>query len=106
MTKSYYKRFIETGVKIYEYKPGFIHAKNIMSESCVVVGTINMDFRSFNLHYECGAWMCDKKIINEVKQDFKKTLDESIEVTYEEWLNRPLSKKIAQQFLRVFQVLF
>ena len=106
LTEYFYGNLLRDGVRIYEYKPGFIHAKNILSESCAVVGTINMDYRSFNLHYECGAWMCDKKIVNEIRQDFNKTLEESIEITYEEWLNRPLKKKIAQQVLRIFQVLF
>ena len=77
-----------------------------MTESCAVVGTINMDYRSFNLHYECGAWMCDKKVVNDIKKDFKKTIEQSIEVTYEEWLKRPFVKKVAQQFLKIFQVLF
>ena len=106
LTEYFYGALLKAGVRIYEYKPGFIHAKNIMTESCAVVGTINMDYRSFNLHYECGAWMCDKKIVNDIKQDFKKTIEESIEITYEEWLKRPLIKKIAQQFLKIFQVLF
>ncbi|MBE5936285.1 MAG: cardiolipin synthase [Lachnospiraceae bacterium] len=106
LTEYNYGRLLKAGVKIYEYKPGFIHAKNIMSENCAVVGTINMDFRSFNLHYECGAWMCDKKIVNDIKQDFKKTLEECIEISYEEWKNRPIRVKIAQQLLKVIQVLF
>ena len=104
LTEYRYGCLLEAGVKIYEYKPGFIHAKNILTESCAVVGTINMDFRSFNLHYECGAWMCDKKIVNDIRNDFNKTINESIEITYEDWKNRPLRKKIMQQFLRIFQV--
>ena len=104
LTEYRYGCLLEAGVKIYEYKPGFIHAKNISTEKCAVVGTINMDFRSFNLHYECGAWMCDKKIVNDIRSDFNKTISECVEVTYEDWENRPLRKKIMQQFLKIFQV--
>ncbi len=106
LTEYFYGELLKAGVRIYEYKPGFIHAKNIMTESCAVVGTINMDYRSFNLHYECGAWMCDKKVVNDIKKDFKNTLEQCIEISYNEWLKRPLYKKIAQQFLKIFQVLF
>lgn len=105
LTNYNYGRLLEGGVKIYEYKPGFIHAKTITNETSAIVGSINMDYRSFYLHYECGAWMCDKKIVNNIKQDFLKTVEESIEITYDDWKNRPRYMKIIQPILNLFQTL-
>ena len=105
LTNYNYGKLLKAGVKIYEYKPGFIHAKTIINDISAVVGSINMDYRSFYLHYEIGAWMCDKKIVNTIKQDFLKTLDESIEITYEDWLNRPLRIKLVQPIINLFQTL-
>ena len=54
---SNYGNLMEAGVHIYEYKPGFIHAKNVISDDeCAICGTINTDYRSFYLHYECGVF--------------------------------------------------
>lgn len=105
LTNYNYGKLLRAGVKIYEYKPGFIHAKNIVNDMSAVVGSINMDYRSFYLHYECGAWMCDKKIVNTIKQDFLKTLEESVEITYEDWLKRPLRVKLVQPLINLFQTL-
>ena len=105
LTNYNYGKLLRAGVKIYEYKPGFIHAKNIVNDMSAVVGSINMDYRSFFLHYECGAWMCDKKIVNTIKQDFLKTLEESVEITYEDWKKRPLRVKLVQPLINLFQTL-
>lgn len=102
ITNYNYGQLLEAGVKIYEYKPGFIHAKTIITEDCGIVGTINMDYRSFYLHYECGLWMCNKEVIHIIKDDLLKTIDESIEITYQDWKNRPWLMKIHQRILNVF----
>ena len=58
LTRSYYRPLIKAGVRIYEYTPGFIHAKSYLSDDRIgVVGTINMDYRSLFLHFECGTLM-------------------------------------------------
>ena len=73
-TRSYYRELTAAGVKIYEYTPGFIHAKVLVADDAVaVVGTINMDCRSLYLHFECGAWLCGSKTVPQIKQDFLKT---------------------------------
>ena len=94
------------GVRIYEYTPGFIHAKQILTENAAVIGTINMDYRSFFLHYENGIWISDKEFQENMRKDFMKTFDESREMTYEEWLNRPRKWKMIQPILNLFATLF
>jgi cardiolipin synthase len=105
LTNYNYGKLLEAGVRIFEYSPGFIHAKTIISEDCGIVGTINMDYRSFHLHYECGVWFCDKETINTIKQDLLNTMEQCHEVTYEEWQNRPLLMKFYQKILNLFSTL-
>lgn len=96
---------LKNGVRIYEYTPGFIHAKMILNEECGVVGTINMDYRSFYLHYECGLWMSDEKTLEPIYADFMHTMEESREMTYEEWKNRSWRLKLIQPVINLFATL-
>lgn len=105
LTNYNYGRLLEAGVKIYEYEPGFIHAKTIINEDCGIVGTINMDYRSFYLHYECGLWMCSREVIDVIKEDLLKTIEDSIEVSYMEWRNRSWYLKVYQPVLNLFSTL-
>lgn len=105
LTNYNYGQLLEAGIKIYEYKPGFIHAKTIINEDCGIVGTINMDYRSFYLHYECGLWMCNREVIDVIKDDLLNTMDISIEISYNEWKNRPWYLKTYQKLLNVFSTL-
>lgn len=105
LTNYNYGRLLEAGVRIFEYTPGFIHAKTIITEDNGIVGTINMDYRSFHLHYECGVWICHKETIDTIKEDLIKTMDQSREITYEEWKNRPWIMKIYQKLLNLFSTL-
>lgn len=106
LTNYNYGSLLHEGVRIYEYTPGFIHAKQVLTENAAIVGTINVDYRSFYLHYENGVWMSGKKIQNEVMKDFQETFAISREITYEEWLNRPRTWKIVQPLLNLFSTLF
>lgn len=106
LTNYNYGPLLREGVRIYEYTPGFIHAKQVLTENSVIVGTINMDYRSFYLHYENGVWMSGKEIQEAVREDFFRTFKESKEVTYEEWLKRPRRWKIVQPLLNLFSTLF
>ena len=73
-TKSYYRHLIESGVKVYEYTPGFIHAKTfVCDDAYATVGTVNLDFRSLYLHFECGVWMYGVDEISAIKEDFAVT---------------------------------
>lgn len=105
VTEFNYGKLLEAGVRIFEYEPGFIHAKTIINEDCGVVGTINMDYRSFYLHYECGLFMCNREVIAGIKKDLDETLKVCHEITLEEWKNRPLNVKIKQQVLNLFATL-
>ena len=106
LTNYNYGSLLKGGVRIYEYTPGFIHAKQILTEDAVIVGTINMDYRSFYLHYENGVWMSGEKIQNDIYCDFQKMFEESNEIKYEDWKNRPRSWKILQPLLNLFATLF
>lgn len=105
LTNYNYGKLLKAGIRIFEYTPGFIHAKTIINEDCGIIGTINMDYRSFYLHYECGVFLCYRKKIDEIKKDLDQTMSISHEVTYEEWKARPWHTKLAQQVLNVFATL-
>lgn len=82
VTRANYPRLVEAGVRIFEYTPGFIHAKGIVSDDrYAMVGTINFDFRSFYLHFECGTVLYHTKSVLQVRDDFLKTQDLSEEIT-------------------------
>lgn len=101
VTNSFYGTLISAGVRIYEYEPGFIHAKNIVcDDETAVVGTVNMDFRSFYLHFENGVWMCGGDTARSIKHDFKQTLEYCREIDFDEWESRPLKRKLAQAVLK------
>ncbi len=105
LTNYNYGELLRAGVRIYEYKPGFLHSKMIMNESCACVGTINMDYRSFYLHYEDGVVVSDEKFIESVREDFKRTLEQCEMVTYGVWLKRPYLWKMVQPLLNLYAVL-
>lgn len=74
LTKSYYRPLIKAGVGIYEYTPGFIHSKNFVSDDRIgVVGTINMDYRSLFLHFECGTLLINTPSVMDMKKDCLET---------------------------------
>ena len=59
----------------YEYMPGFIHSKTVVcDDECAVCGTINMDYRSFYLHYECGVFTCESSAVADIRDDIHETL--------------------------------
>ena len=106
LTNYNYGILLREGVRIYEYTPGFIHAKQIVTENAAIVGTINMDYRSFYLHYENGVWMSGKRIQETVRKDFEELFATGKEISYEEWENRPLRWKMVQPVLNLFSTLF
>ena len=75
---------IKSGVKIYTYTPGFVHAKVFVSDdSKAVVGTINLDYRSLYHHFECATYMAGTSCIADIKEDFLKTLEDCEALTLE-----------------------
>ncbi len=99
---SYYKELIKQGVNIYEYMPGFIHAKNFISDDEVaVVGTVNLDYRSLYLHFECGTLMYKTPVISEIQDDFMETLVKCRRITLKDCYNRPVLKKLIGSVFRM-----
>ncbi len=85
LTRANYLPLLEAGVHIYEYTPGFIHAKSFLSDDNVgVVGTINLDYRSLYLHFECGVWMYGVSALSDLKQDMLETMAQSQKIKQED----------------------
>ena len=85
VTRSYYRPLIEDGVKIYEYTPGFIHSKSFVADGKIgVVGTINLDYRSLYLHFECGTLMIGSKALRGLKDDCEETFKVSDQIELHE----------------------
>ncbi len=102
-TQYSYLELLEAGVKIYEYTPGFLHSKLFVSDDKIAtVGTVNMDYRSFVLHFECGAWICNNDTVLDVKQNFLDILECSKEITLKEWQSIPVFRKLKQTVLHLF----
>ena len=103
VTRAHYKKLVKYGVKIYEYTPGFIHAKNFVSDDTVsVVGTINLDFRSLYLHFECATWMYKTDSVLKVKEDYLKTLEKCEEITYSGCRRVNIFVRMVRGLLRLF----
>ena len=103
VTRSSYRQLIEAGVRIYEYTPGFIHAKMFVADDEVgVVGTANMDYRSFYLHFECGVAFFRCSVIQTVKQDILKTMEISQEIHPNPDERIPLLRRLGRAILKAF----
>ncbi|MEF2561677.1 MAG: cardiolipin synthase [Negativibacillus sp.] len=102
VSRSYYEMLVEAGVKIYEYTPGFVHAKTfVVDDEYAVVGTINLDYRSLYLHFECAAWMYKASCVTDVRDDFLKTQQMSQEITLEQCRNVSIPRRLGRSVLRV-----
>ncbi len=102
LAKTYYKELIRSGVQIYEYMPGFIHAKVFVSDNdTATVGTINLDYRSLYLNYECGLFIYHNPVIDKIERDFQQTLAKCHKITLLEVKERSMFTKITGQVLRL-----
>ena len=89
LTRSYYEPLIRAGVRIYEYTPGFIHAKSYLVDDRIgIVGTINMDYRSLYLHMECAAMLVECSALQKMKLDCVVTIEKSRRVTLQDCKRR------------------
>lgn len=103
LARTYYEELLRAGVKIYEYTPGFIHAKMFISDDeKAVVGTINLDYRSLYLHFECAAYLYKNTAVLTVEEDFQATLGMCQPVTVEECRRYSPLKRFAGKALRLF----
>lgn len=102
LTQSYYAQLIDSGVKVYRYLPGFIHAKVFVCDDIyATVGTINLDYRSLYLHFECGVFLSHCSEIERIKADAIETIGQSKLIT-REMARKRLPVRLAQVVLRVF----
>jgi cardiolipin synthase len=103
VTRSYYAGLVKNGVRIYEYTPGFIHAKQcICDDEVATVGTINLDFRSLYFHFENGTYLYKCSAIGDIKKDFDDTFPICTEVTDKYKNGRSAVLRIWQCILRLF----
>ena len=103
LARSYYRELLLAGVRICEYTPGFVHAKVFSSDDeKAVVGSINLDYRSLYLHFECAAYLFRNAAVAQVERDFQETLAKCQEITLEDCRRYPILKRLAGSILRLF----
>lgn len=102
LAKTYYEELITAGVKIYEFKPGFVHAKVFSSDDdTATVGTINLDFRSLYLHFECGIFFYNNLVVRDVERDFQETLKQCQHITMADVNKTSLFTMLCGRILRL-----
>ena len=102
VAKTFYMELLQAGVKIYQFVPGFVHAKSFVSDDeKAVVGTINLDYRSLYLHFEDAVFFCGMDAVKDVEDDFKQTLLQCREVTEDTCRNEKIWNKIYGRMLRL-----
>lgn len=105
VAESYFGTMLAHGVKIYRYEPGFLHAKSVMVDrEAAFVGSVNMDYRSFDLHYECGVMLYGVPMIEALLEDMDGIVDASHQVTMEEWQHRSWLRRVFEPILRLFAI--
>ncbi len=103
VTRAHYEPLLEAGVRIFEYTPGFMHAKNFaVDDLFATVGTVNMDYRSMFLHFENGVWLCGQDTVIDVRNDFQETREKSVEISLEDCRRQPLLRRLLRSILRLF----
>ncbi len=103
VTRAHYPPLLDAGVQIYEYTPGFIHAKNfVVDDRFATVGTVNLDYRSLFLHFENGVWLCEAPCIHDIRQDFEETLAVCERITMRRFKHLNILLQLYRSILRVF----
>lgn len=101
LSRSYYRDLLKAGVKIYEYKPGFVHAKGFVADDKIAgIGTVNLDYRSLFLHFECNSVFYKADIVEDLKRDYLKTQSECVERTLND-VKKGAVHNLIDNFLRV-----
>ena len=105
VAESYFGELLKHGVKVYRYTPGFLHGKSIMVDrEAAFVGSANMDYRSFELDYECGVMVYSAPMIESLLEDMDMIVDHSRLVTKEEWAKRSVLRRVFEPLLRLFAI--
>ena len=101
----YFEELLRHGVRLYEFTPGFLHTKAIVADGeMAMVGTVNMDYRSFQFHYECGAVLYGMPAIDHICRDMKEIMGQSREILLEKWLRRGWPRKVVEAVLNLFSI--
>jgi cardiolipin synthase len=102
-SRSYYSKLLQAGVEIYLYKKGFVHAKTMVTDGKLsIIGTANMDHRSFELNFEVNAVVYDAEIASEMRELFMQDISFAEKIDSEEWLSRPWPKQLSEKVARLF----
>ena len=105
VAESHFGELLSHGVKIYRYTPGFLHAKSVMADrEAAFIGSVNMDYRSFELHYECGVMLYGAPMIESLLEDMDHIVEQSHRVTLEEWKHRSWTRRVFEPLLRLFAI--
>ena len=106
LSQSYYDVLLSAGVRIFEYVPGFVHAKVFLSDDeTAIVGTVNLDYRSLTHHLENAVWMYGCECLKDIKKDYMDTLIKSNEVFKGE-KKESIIRRILMPVLRLFSPMF
>jgi cardiolipin synthase len=104
--RSYYEELLEAGVQIHLYRPRFLHAKHLTFDDAVaVIGSSNMDIRSFLLDAEVSLILYDTEVVAGLRAIQERYLAESEQLTLEEWRRRPFLTRTVQNVARLFDSL-
>ena len=103
---SYFGDLLRAGVEIYLYRKGFIHVKTMVVDDYIsIVGTANMDYRSFDLNFEVNAVVYGKKLASELRTTFLKDLEDSDKIQPDTWNKRPIFKQLPERIARLLSPL-
>ena len=105
VAESYFGELLQHGIKIYRYTPGFLHAKSVMVDREIAfVGSVNTDYRSFQLNFECGVVTYGTSMIEDLLEDMDGIMDRSHCITMEEWRKRPWGRRVLESLLRLVAI--
>jgi cardiolipin synthase len=103
---SYVEEMMRSGVRVWQYKKGFVHAKTLVMDKVIaVVGSANMDLRSFYSNFEINAHLFDPAAISRVEADFMQDMKDSEEINLQKFLKRPRSQKVREALARILSPL-
>lgn len=103
--RSHYAWLMKHGIKIYEFTPGFLHLKSFLADDQIAeVGSVNMDYRSFQLHYECGAVFYGADMVRDLRADLEDIMRRSHRIDPVEWKKRPWYRRVLEKILRIFAI--
>ena len=102
VAETYWGELLSHGVKIYKYTPGFLHCKSVMVDrEIALVGSTNMDYRTFQLHYECGVLLYHMSTVEDLMEDLDAIASQSTLYTLEDWSKRPWYRRVFASFFRL-----